>query len=186
MNKRMKPLCSTTGSPKWTLPQTSAPPNEHMKNVFRKWPFSHLKQEQNGLGKKLWLDIYVEKGVWAKKSAQLVIPVRSTFQNDSHPPIGGPHLVLYFTNQIKKNIAQLCAKVTLTSIIEESWCAEFWQYFCFEIILLFPWIWTISFSVGRQPYYKCWKHSPPSMQVIIIIAIINTLINIAIYLRIAY
>ena len=73
-----------------------------MKNVFRKWPFSHPKHEQNGPGKKLWLDIYVEKGVWAKKSAQLVIPVRSTFQNDSHPPIGGPHPVLYFTNQIKK------------------------------------------------------------------------------------
>ena len=37
-----------------------------------------------------------------KKTAQLVIPVRSTFQNGSHPPIGGPHPVLYFTNQIKK------------------------------------------------------------------------------------
>ena len=26
-----------------------------------------------------------------KKLAQLVISVRSTFQNDLHPPIGGPH-----------------------------------------------------------------------------------------------
>ena len=84
------------------LPQTSAPPNEHMKNVFRKWPFSHQKCDQNWPKKKLWLDIYVEKRVWAKKSAKLVIPVRSTFQNDSHPPIGGPHPVLYFTTQIKK------------------------------------------------------------------------------------
>ena len=52
--------------------------------------------------KKLWLDIYVEKRVWAKKSAKLVIPVCSTFQNDLHPPIGGHHPVLYFTTQIKK------------------------------------------------------------------------------------
>ena len=89
-------------SPKWMLPQTSAPPNEHMKNVFRKWPFSHQKCDQNWLKKKLWLDIYVEKRVWAKKSAKLVIPVRSTFQNDLHPPIGGHHPVLYFTTQIKK------------------------------------------------------------------------------------
>ena len=102
MIKTIEGVYLTTGSPKWTLPQKSAPPNEHMKNVFRKWPFSHPKHEQNWPGKKLWLDIYVEKGVWAKKSAQLVIPVRSTFQNDSHPPIGGPHSVLYFTNQIKK------------------------------------------------------------------------------------
>ena len=92
----------TTGSPKRTLPQKRAPPNEHMKNVFRKWPFSHQKCDQNWPRKKLWLDIYVEKRVWAKKSAKLAIPVRSTFQNDLHPPIGGPHPVLYFTNQIKK------------------------------------------------------------------------------------
>ena len=52
--------------------------------------------------KKLWLDIYVEKRVWAKKSGQLIIPVRSTFHNDLHPPIGGHHPVLYFTPQIKK------------------------------------------------------------------------------------
>ena len=84
------------------LPQTSAPPNEHMKNVFRKWPFSHQKCDQNWPQKKLWLDIYVEKRVWAKKSAKLVIPVRSTFQNDLHPPIGGHHPVLYFTTHVKK------------------------------------------------------------------------------------
>ena len=34
------------------------------------------------------IDRYVWKGFWAKKSAQLVIPVRSTFQNYLHPPIG--------------------------------------------------------------------------------------------------
>ena len=37
-----------------------------------------------------------------KKSAQLDIPVRSTFQNNLHPPIGGPHPVLYFTTQTSK------------------------------------------------------------------------------------
>ena len=82
----------------------AAPPNLFLKNAHRKWPFSHPKHEQNRPGKKLWLDIYVEKGFWAKKSAQLVIPVRSTFQNDLHPSIGGPHPVLYFTTQIKKEI----------------------------------------------------------------------------------
>ena len=46
------------------------------------------------LAKFLWLDRYVGKGFWAKKSTQLVIPVRNTFQNDLHPPIGGPHPVL--------------------------------------------------------------------------------------------
>ena len=46
------------------------------------------------LAKFLWLGRYVGKGFWAKKSAQLVIPVRNTFQNDLHPPIGGPHPVL--------------------------------------------------------------------------------------------
>ena len=45
----------------------------------------------------------------AKKSAQLVIPVRSTFQNDLHPPTGGPHPVLYFTTQItKKYCTAMC------------------------------------------------------------------------------
>ena len=80
----------------------AAPPNLFLKKAHRKWPFSHPKHEENGPKKKLWLDIYVEKGFWAKESAQLVIPVRSTFQNDLHPPIGGPHPVLYFTTQIKK------------------------------------------------------------------------------------
>ena len=74
----------------------AAPPNLFLKKAHRKWPFLHPKHEQNGLEKKLWLDIYVEKGFWAKESAQLVIPVRSTFQNDLHPPIGGPHRQLDF------------------------------------------------------------------------------------------
>ena len=52
--------------------------------------------------KKLGLDIDVEKGFWAKELAQLVIPVHSTFQNGLHPPIGGPHPVLYFTTQMTK------------------------------------------------------------------------------------
>ena len=59
--------------------------------------------------KNLWLDRYVGKGFWAKKSAQLVIPVRSTFQNDLHPPIGGPHPLLYFTTQTtKKYCTAMC------------------------------------------------------------------------------
>ena len=57
-----------------------APLNENMKKAFRKWQFSHPKCDQN----------------WQKKSAQLVIPVRSTFQNDLHPLIGGPHRQLDF------------------------------------------------------------------------------------------
>ena len=86
----------------WLPQMRAAPPNLFLKKAYRKWPFSHPKNEENGPKKKLWLDIYVEKGFCAKESAQLVIPVRSTFQNDLHPPIGGPHPVLYFTTQIKK------------------------------------------------------------------------------------
>ena len=86
----------------WLPQMRAAPPNLFLKKAQRKWPFLHPKHEQNGSRKKLWLDIYVEKGFWAKKSAQLVIPVRSTFQNDLHPPIGGHHPVLYFTTHIKK------------------------------------------------------------------------------------
>ena len=104
MIKTIEGVYLTTGSPKWTLPQKSAPPNEHMKNVFRKWPFSHQKCDQNWPQKKLWLDIYVEKRVWAKKSAKLVIPIRSTFQNDLHPPIGGPHPVLYYKEILHSNV----------------------------------------------------------------------------------
>ena len=33
---------------------------------------------------------YVGKVFWEKNSTQLAFPVRSTFQNDLHPPIGGP------------------------------------------------------------------------------------------------
>ena len=72
-------------SPKRALPQTSAPPNEHKKIALENGRFC-TQNEQNWPKKKLWLDIYVEKQVWAKKSAQLVIPVRSTFQNDSRHP----------------------------------------------------------------------------------------------------
>ena len=44
-----------------------------------------------------------------KKLAQLVIPVHSTFQNDLHPPIGGPHPVPYFTTKItKKYCTAMC------------------------------------------------------------------------------
>ena len=75
----------------WSLPKISAPQNEHVKKALRKWQFSDPKCEQNWPNKFLWLDRYVGKGFWAKKSAQLVIPVRSTFQNDLHPPIGGPN-----------------------------------------------------------------------------------------------
>ena len=74
----------------------AAPPNLFLKKAHRKWPFSHPKHEENGPEKKLRLDIYVEKGFSAKESAQLVIPVHSTFQNDLHPPIGGPHRQLDF------------------------------------------------------------------------------------------
>ena len=87
------------------LPKTNSTPQNDM-NVWRK----KLKkmavfatETWTKLAKKnLWLGICVEKGFWAKKSAQLVIPVCSTFQNDSHPPIEGHHPLLYFTTQIKK------------------------------------------------------------------------------------
>ena len=86
----------------WLPQMRAAPPNLFLKKAHRKWPFSHPKHEENGPEKKLRLDIYVEKGFSAKESAQLVIPVRSTFRNALHPPIGGHHPVLYFTIQIKK------------------------------------------------------------------------------------
>ena len=64
-------------------------------------------------------------------------------------------------------------------MIEDGWCAEFGQYFCFKTFFYFPGFGQyFFFSVGRQPYYQCWKHSPPSMQVIILIAIIITIIVI--------
>ena len=54
---------------------------------------SFRTQNVNKIGKKNYFEIdnHVGKVFWAKKSAQLVIPVRSTFKNDLHPPIGGPH-----------------------------------------------------------------------------------------------
>ena len=54
---------------------------------------SFCTQNANKIGQKNYCEIdkYVSKVFWAKKSAQLVIPVRSTFKNDLHPPIGGPH-----------------------------------------------------------------------------------------------
>ena len=90
-----------------SLPKTSAPQYEHLKKAFRKWQFLHWKREQSW--SKKWLDRCVGKGFWAKKSAQLVILVRSSFQNDLHLPIGGPHPVLYFTTQItKKYCTAMC------------------------------------------------------------------------------
>ena len=127
------------------LPQTSAPPNEHMKNVFRKWPFSHPKCDQNRPQKKLWLDIYVEKRVWAKKSAQLIIPSCSTFHNDLHPPIGGHHPVLYFTTQTTKNITQQCDSVDLSWKISWSILQIFFGVFCWSILQIFVMVicWSI-------------------------------------------
>ena len=106
-------------SPKWTIAvpalQLVAPQNE--RSLI--WTFEEKKPLENGnfctktwtklVKKKLWLDRYDGKGFWAKKMAQLVIPVRSTFQNDLHPPIGGPHPVLYFTTQTtKKYCTAMC------------------------------------------------------------------------------
>ena len=73
-------------SPKWALPQM---------NIW-KIPLENGRfrtQNMNKIGQKSYCEIdqYVGKVFWAKKSAQLVIPVRSTFKNDLHPPIGGPH-----------------------------------------------------------------------------------------------
>ena len=58
-----------------------------------------------------------------KKSAQLVIPVRSTFQNDFQKPVGGPHPVLYFTTQ--RNVAQQCAIADVDE--DERWCGWWWN-----------------------------------------------------------
>ena len=44
-----------------------------------------------------------------KKLAQLVISVRSTFQNDLHPPIGVPTLCYISQPRQQRNIAQQCA-----------------------------------------------------------------------------
>ena len=48
------------------------------------------KSEKIGQKNYYEIDKYVGKVFWAKKSAQLVIPVHSTFKNDLHPPIGVP------------------------------------------------------------------------------------------------
>ena len=50
-----------------------------------------------------------------KKLAQLVNSVRSTFQKDLHPPIGGPHPVLYSQPRQQRNIAQQCARLKPTN-----------------------------------------------------------------------
>ena len=57
-----------------------------------------ITQIVNKIGKKKHCEIdrYFGKVFWAKKSAQLVIPVRSTFKNNLHPPIRGPHRQLDF------------------------------------------------------------------------------------------
>ena len=54
---------------------------------------SFRTQNVNKIGQKNYCEIdrYVGKVFGAKKSAQLVISVRSTFKNDLHPTIGGPH-----------------------------------------------------------------------------------------------
>ena len=54
---------------------------------------SFCTQNVNKIGQKNYCEIdkYAGKVFWTKKSAQLVIPIRSTFKNDLHPPIGGPH-----------------------------------------------------------------------------------------------
>ena len=106
-------------SPTWTIAvpalQLVAPQNE--RSLI--WTFEEKKPLENGnfctktwtklVKKNLWLDRYDGKGFWAKKMAQLVIPVRSTFQNDLHPPIRGPHPVPYFTTQTtKKYCTAMC------------------------------------------------------------------------------
>ena len=54
---------------------------------------SFRTQNVNKIGQKNYCEIdkYVGKVFWANKSAQLVIPVHSTFNNDLHLSIGGPH-----------------------------------------------------------------------------------------------
>ena len=91
-------------STKWiVLPQmNSAPPNKH---CSPKWIFGESfiengrfrTQNMRVIGqKKLWSDRCIEKVFRAKKLAQLVIPVRSTFQSDLHTPLGDPHRQLDF------------------------------------------------------------------------------------------
>ena len=99
-------------SPKRALPQMNI-----WKKASRQWQFLHHKCKQNWPKKKLWLDRYVGKGFQRKKLAQLVISVRSTFKNDLHPPIGGPHPVLYFTTQTTK---KYCTAMCYNS--------QYWRY----------------------------------------------------------
>ena len=80
------------------LPNTnSAPQNERCSPI---WTFEKKTLKMavfatemlTKLAKRnLWLDRCIQKVFLAKKSAWLVIPVRSTFHGDSHPPIGGHH-----------------------------------------------------------------------------------------------
>ena len=87
--------------------------------MYEKWQFSHPNREQNWAKKNCEIDHYVGKFFGAKKSAQLVIPVRSTFQNDLHPPIGGHHPVLYFTTHVKK---KYCTAMCYS--LPQSFCAR--------------------------------------------------------------
>ena len=92
-----EPFVHEQCSPKWTaLPKM----NSALQNEQRspKWTEASLLYHCD------WKFVLRRDFGW-KLAAQLVIPVHSTFQNDSHPPIEGPHPVLYFTT----NIAHLCA-----------------------------------------------------------------------------
>ena len=74
----------------------TAPLNEHKKKALENGSFRAQNVDKIVHKNYCEIDGYVGKVFWAKKLTPLVIPVRITFQNDLHPPIGDPHRQLDF------------------------------------------------------------------------------------------
>ena len=51
-----------------------------------------------------------------KKLAQLVIPVHSTFQNDLHPPIGGPGIKVVSFHDMHSENSFVCRLLSLVIV----------------------------------------------------------------------
>ena len=91
-----------------------------------------------------------------KKFAQLVISVRSTFQNDLHPPIGGPHPLLYFTTQTtKKYCTAMCYLAANPFQLLKCLFPDL-SFFCCDCNLGIV-IWEENFKLCHRK--KCWKQT---------------------------
>ena len=97
------------------------------------------------------------KGFWAKESAQLVIPVRSTFQNDLHPPTGGHHPVLYFTTNVKK---KYCTAMCYLFLGPKFWFLAKKSIFCHTTQILVALGMTVNFPHWERFFdFPFWSYS---------------------------